>query len=281
LAVATEVKQRNNRVLVLVGAVLALGAFGAVLYLSRSNTTDSGSAAQTTPVVVAKVDLTRSTQLSDLPNQLQIIQLPSDRAPVGAYQDFTGLTGKYLAISVGRNTPIVPESLVNDVNAVKTATLATQPLDITLGMVAVAIPAGTDLNQVGCNIHPEDHIDFLIDPGNGSVRFGFQDVRVLTVGDYGGTATGCAPVFVVELPRAQAEQVVFLTAGKGPQNVVRFVLRPHAEYGKIGGTPAYPNYEGIDTKYGPKSELAGSPSVPAPPDQAVSAQTFNQLFPPR
>lgn len=264
---AAEVKQRNNRVFVLVGAVVAVAAFLAVIFISRGSNGSGSGAGPTTTIVVAKVDLPQGHQLTA--GDLTTKAFPADTVPANAYPDTSALLNppKYLAVGVAANTPITANLLVADKAAAQTAALSAQPLDISKGFVALAIHAGADVQQVACNIHPEDHIDMLIDPGNGSVRYGFQDVRVLSVGDYGAATTGCPSVLVVELPRAQAEELAFVDAQKGPQRIVAFVLRPHAEYGKNGQWPS--NYE-----------ADGDPGVPQPVDAPVNAGSFNQIFPP-
>jgi Flp pilus assembly protein CpaB len=263
--VATEVKQRNNRVIVIAGAVVAVAAFLGVVLVSRSGN-GSTSSTPTVNVVVAAADLPQGTQLTA--GMLKTAAVPTDTAPTGAYVDATQAVGKFLSVSVTANTPITPGLTVQDKVAAGTAALSAQPLSITAGYVALAIPGGTDLQSIGCNIHPEDHIDILINPGNNSVRYAFQDVRVLGVGDYGAATTPCpAPSLVVELPRAQAETLTFLTTPNlGPQVVLKYVLRPHNDYGKAG----QPKY--LDN---------GNPAVPQPADPGANASSVAGLFPGR
>jgi Flp pilus assembly protein CpaB len=127
-----------------------------------------------------------------------------------------------------------------------------------------------DVVSVGQWIQPEDHIDMIIDTGNGSVRYGFQDVRVLKVGDYSASAAGGSgsTVFIVELPRAQAEEMAYLIANKssigGGPHIISYVLRGTKDKGKTSGA----NY--LDD---------ADPNVPAKKDAPVNAQTFNALFP--
>ena len=263
---ATEVKQRNNRVIVIAGAVVAVAAFLGVVLVSRSGT-GSTTSAPTVGVVVAKADLPQGTELTA--DMLKLASVPSDAAPTGAFVNPTAVVGKFLSISVTANTPITPGLIVVDKTTAQTAALSAQPLDISPGYVALAIPGGTDLQAVGCNVHPEDHIDILINPGNNSVRYAFQDVRVLGVGDYGAATTPCpAPTLIVELPRAQAETLTFLTTPNlGPQVVLKYVLRPHNDYGKNGQPGKY-----LDN---------GSPAVPQPPDPGANASSVAGLFPGR
>jgi Flp pilus assembly protein CpaB len=275
--VATEVKQRNNRVIVLVGVVIALVAFGLSLYVSHSGSSNASSSGQTVPVAVAKGDLIQGSQITQ--DVISVVQYQQNQVPAGYSPDGAALLNKFLSVGVSKNTPLTANLLVADANAAKSAALTVQPLDIHPGFVAIAIPAdgggGTadkpspEIVSVGMWIQPEDHIDVIIDSGQGSVRYAFQDVRVLKVGSQAaaGGATTSATVFVVELPRAQAEEMSYLIAKKtdlqgatGGPHILSFALRGTKEKG---------------TGY---LDIA-DPNVPAKKDAPVSAQTFNALFP--
>ena len=278
---ATEVKQRNNRVIVLVGVVIALVAFGLSLYVSHSGGSNASSSGQTVPVAVAKSDLVQGSQITQ--DVISVVQYQQNQVPAGYSPDGAGLLNKFLSVGVTKNTPLTANLLVADAHSAQTAALTVQPLDIHPGFVAIAIPTdgggGTadkpspEIVSAGMWIQPEDHIDVIIDSGQGSVRYAFQDVRVLKVGSQAaaGGATTSATVFVVELPRAQAEEMAFLIAKKtdlngatGGPHILSFVLRGTKDKGTGTGS----NYLDI-----------ADPNVPAKKDAPVSAQTFNALFP--
>jgi Flp pilus assembly protein CpaB len=277
--VATEVKQRNNRVVVLAGGAIALLAFGLSLYVSHNGSGNAASSGQTVPVAVARVDLLQGAQIT--PDEVQVAQYPASQVPVGSSPDGTALLNKFLSVGVTKNTPLTSNLLVADANSAKSAALTVQPLDLHPGFVAMAIPVdggggvsdkpSPELVSVGMWIQPEDRIDVIIDSGQGSVRYAFQDVRVLKVGSQAAAAPGggvtSASVFVIELPRAQAEEMSYLIAKKtdlagqsGGAHILSYVLRAHKEYG---------------TGY---LDIA-DPSVPAKKDAPVTSQTFNALFP--
>ncbi|MGH7747274.1 MAG: SAF domain-containing protein, partial [Candidatus Dormibacteria bacterium] len=184
---ATEVKQRNNRVIVLVGVVIALVAFGLSLYVSHSGSSNSSSSGSTVPVAVAASDLLQGSQITQ--GSISIVQYQQTQVPAGYSPDGAALLNKFLSVGVTKNTPLTANLLVADPNSAKTAALTVQPLDIHPGYVAMAIPTdgggGTsnkpspDIVSVGMWIQPEDHIDMIVDTGTGSVRYSFQDVRVL------------------------------------------------------------------------------------------------------
>lgn len=271
---ATEVKQRNNRIIMVVlGLVLAAAAFGLSLYVSKSGSGGTGTGTgQQVGVVVAKTDLAQGTPLTA--DVLTTKAYSADTAPTGAVTDVTAVAGKYLSIAVTQNTPITGALLVNDAASAKTAALSLQPLDIHSGNVALAMPVGgaggsnsAELQTFGLYVQPEDRFDVLVDDGKGNVRYAFQDVRVLKVGAYSATGNGAATVLVVEMSRGEAEAMSFLlqhTGQPGSPTLVKYVLRPNPK-ATAGPTPSY-----IDT----------APfNAPGKQDSPVSAQTFNQLFP--
>jgi len=271
--VATEVKQRNNRIIMVVlGLVLAAAAFGLSLYVSKSGSGTGAATGQQVGVVVAKSDLAQGTQLTA--DVLTTKSYPADSAPTGAVTDATTLAGKYLSIAVTMNTPITGALLVNDAASAKTAALSLTPLDIHAGNVALAIPVGgaggqnsAELQTFGLYVQPEDHFDVLVDDGKGNVRYAFQDIRVLKVGAYSASGNGAATVLVVEMSRGEAEAMAFLLEKSGQPNspaLVKYVLRPNPK-ATAGPTPNY-----VDT---PPFNAPGKQDTP------VSSQSFNQLFP--
>ena len=271
---ATEVKQRNNRIIMVVlGLVLAAAAFGLSLYVSKSgnnNNSTSGSGQQVN-VVVAKTDLPQGTALSA--DVLTTKQYSVDAAPTGAIGDPATIAGKYLSIAVTQNTPITGNLLVADAASAKTAALSLTPLDIHAGDVAMGIPvsgAGSDtaeLNTFGLYIQPDDRIDVMVDDGKGAVRYAFQDVRILKVGSYSASGSGAANVLVVELPRGEAEAFAWLLDHNGQPGspaIVRYVLRPKAQ----ASPTASPNF--VDTQpFNPPNKADGG----------VNQQGFSNLFP--
>jgi Flp pilus assembly protein CpaB len=269
--VATEVKQRNNRiVMVVLGLVLAAAAFGLSLYVSKSGGTSTPGTAtgQSVGVVAASTDLSQGTKLT--PDLLVTKQYAADSVPAGAVTDPNTLVGKYLSIGVTLNTPITAALLVNDAAAAKTATLSAVPLDIHAGNVAIAMPVNgggsgntPELQTFGMYIQPEDRFDVLVDDGQGHVRYAFQDIRVLkTTANNGGAA-----VLVVELSRGEAEAMSFLLSHSGQPGqatIIKYVLRPLPK----ASPTATPNY--VDTPpFNP----------PGKQDSPVSSQSFNALFP--
>lgn len=269
---ATEVKQRNNRIIMVVlGLVLAAAAFGLSLYVSKSGNNSSTGSGTPVNVVVAKVDLPQGSQLTA--DVLTTKAYSSDSAPTGYVADESLVLNKYTSIAVTMNTPITNNLLVADAASAKTAALSLTPLDIHAGNVALAIPvagaggSSAELNTFGLYVQPDDRFDILIDDGKGNVRYAFQDIRILKVGSYSAGGNGAANVLVIEASRGEAEAIAFLfdhNGQPGQPAVVRYVLRP-----KDKASPtASPNF--IDTApFNPPNKA----------DNGVSPQTFSQLFP--
>jgi hypothetical protein len=143
---------------------------------------------------------------------------------------------------------LTPSVVIPSASAAQTAAAQSAPLDIKDGDVALAIPAdpgGGGLGNVGGFVAAEDHIDILIDTGTGTIKYAFQDIRILKVGNAASqpvagpsdtpaaTPANAAPtLYIVEVPRGAAEQLTYLFGNKGRQIVVKYVLRKHSDYGK-------------------------------------------------
>jgi Flp pilus assembly protein CpaB len=259
--------------------VCAALAFGGVMLVLRQ----SGSSGPTRNVLVAKADIGAGAAITA--DSVRVAPLPAESTPADVLVDPAAVSGKIAATGISANTPLVPalflgggltpSGAATPATATKAAT--GDHLAIDKGNVALAIPAGVvnsdfasgDLLSVGYYIQPGDHIDILIDPGqpNGApagVRYSFQDVLVLRSGTGGSAANAVPTVYVIELPRAQAEALTAVIAHRGPQSVVKYVLRPQDEYGK----PGAPNYED-----------SGVLTIPIKQDQTVNGDALNRLLP--
>lgn len=271
---ATEVKQRNNRVIVLVGVVIALVAFGLSLYVSHNGSSNNSSSGTTVPVAVAATDLLQGSQITS--SSIAIKQYPAAQVPVGSSQDGNAFINQFVSVAVSQNTPLTASMMVADASSAKSTALTVAPLAVDKGFVAMAIPtngggpnpASADLASVGMWVQPGDHLDIIEDTGAGQIRYAFQDIPVLKVGNQSAAAGGAADVFVVEVPRAQAEELAYLISpktdfpgitGPGP-HIVTYVLRGTQDKGK--------GYLDDST-----------PSLPPTKDAPVTPQTFNSIFP--
>lgn len=285
---AVQPPKSKNRVILLIGvACAALAAVLVVFLLQRGNTTGP-----TRTVLVAKTDIEAGTVVTQ--DALKANDLPEGTVPGDVVTDPGQVNGKIAAIRIAANTPITLSQFQGAESKAPGASTATVPAStsggritgITKGYVAMAIPAALsnadyaagDLLSVGYYIQPGDHIDILIDPGSSppGIRYSFQDVVVLRAGTATGATTSSASpnsapatsavptVYVVELPRAQAEVLTAILSHRGPQSLVKYVLRPQSEYGQPG-SPAY--------------EDSGNPAVPGKQDQTMNGDTLSRIFP--
>jgi hypothetical protein len=280
--VAIQANKPNSRIFLLLGVVLAAAAAVAVLLLVRSN-----APANEVSVVVSDASIPAGTTLT--PAMVVVTQVPSAAKPGDAYTDPVAVVGKVTQVALANNTPLVPGFFSTPALSITSSGTGTTVTDvetqITKGYVAVAIPTNasvpttiTSLQQNNFNgplvsdayyILPGDHIDVLVQSTTGTlgVRYTFQDLIVLRVGDSGSAATAAPDVLLVEVPRAEAPLLAGLMVGDGHEFVVKYVLRPESEWGKLTATGYTPNYEN-----------AGSPDIPSVKQTIVTPSTLDSLF---
>ena len=103
--------------------------------------------------------------------------------------------------------------------------------------------------------------------GTLGLRYTFQDLVVLRVGSSGTTGTASPDVLIVEVPRAQAPLLTGLIIGDGHEFIVKYVLRPESEWGKVSATDNTPNYE-----------PTGAVDIPVVKQTIVGPSTLDSLF---
>jgi Flp pilus assembly protein CpaB len=280
--VAIQANKPNSRIFLLLGVVLAAAAAVAVLLLVRSN-----APANEVNVVVSDTSIPAGTTLT--PAMVIVTQVPLTAKPGDAYTDPVAVVGKVTEVALADNTPLVPGFFSSPNLSITSsgtgATVTDVESQITKGYVAVAIPTSasvpttlTSLQQNNFNgplvsdagyILPGDHIDILVQSTTGTlgVRYTFQDLIVLRVGDSGTAATAAPDTLLVEVPRAQAPLLAGLIVGDGHEFVVKYVLRPESEWGKLTATSYTPNYED-----------AGAPNIPVVKQTIVTPATLDSLF---
>jgi Flp pilus assembly protein CpaB len=280
--VAIQANKPNSRIFLLLGVVLAAAAAIAVLLLVRSN-------APANEVNVVGSDTASPAGTTLTPAMVIVTQVPVSAKPGDAYTDPVAVVGKTTQVALADNTPIVPGFFSTPALSITSsgtgATITDVESQITKGYVAVAIPTNaalpttlTTLQQNNFNgplvsaayyILPGDHIDILVQSTNGTlgVRYTFQDLIVLRVGDSGSAANSAPDTLLVEVPRAQAPLLTALMVGDGHEFVVKYVLRPESEWGKLTATSYTPNYED-----------SGSPNIPVVKQTIVTPSTLDSLF---
>jgi Flp pilus assembly protein CpaB len=299
--VAIPSNKPQNRILLVGGILFALLA-GVVVFIAVSKSSSTPPAQPTNQVVVAATDIIAGSQLSAANLMTRAYLVPD--VPPDSYTTPSQLIGKTLPVSVSAGTPITEQLLQATAGSSSTSTLPTptNQLPIADNDVALAIPAsgGTpnttvDQMTVGYYILAGDQIDIIGDLGGTTatshqVQYVFQDIPVLGVGyaaptttpASGSATTTAAPTlaapsyFVVEMTRAQAEEMTALltgnftpAAGGNPALVLKYVLRPTNEYGSVNSSGDFvPKIE---------DNVAASPA-PSASDQPVTPSSLAGAF---
>ena len=225
---------KRRRLLVAVIAALVAGGSMVLLvdYVSSQQPAVAASAPiTTTRVVVATADLKAGDQLTA--SNVGLTAYPTSALPTGN-QYFTD-TSRLLTPPQYTSTQLPKGTLILAALLVATPgtgpTVSQPPIQIdNPGDVAIAIPYG-ETNGAGGYVQPEDRLDVIVDDG-GTEHYAFQDVRVIKVGgraEQPAAAAGNANLLLIELPRESAATLAYLE-DRGA--TIRYVVRPHDEYGK-------------------------------------------------
>jgi Flp pilus assembly protein CpaB len=222
--VATDVKPRSNRLLMVLGIVIASLAFFVFLLFGRGGA-GSSQGARTIDTVVAAVDIPAGQLISD--QIVRVEKFAPEQAPAGAVATIKAATGQYAAVALTKNTALTTGTLVSSQSKLPAAK---KPfLDIPAGQVAVSIPAGGELLSVGGFIQPEDRVDILWAPTPSAWQVAFQNLKVAHVGPVGGAnAQGIATSFVVFVSVDDAQALSLLFANGS----YKYVLRSQADAAK-------------------------------------------------
>jgi len=221
---ATEVKPKSNRILLIFGVFLAIVAFGGALLVGRTSggTTAIGGGAKNTDVVVATQEIAASTQITAA---LVIIQkLSEDTVPPFAFRDKNLVIGKYAAIPIHANAAVIDTDIVSDAGSVVPAKQAF--LKIPPGQVAMQIPTG-ELVGAGGYIQPDDRIDVLVTStvnGKSLTKVTFTNLHIIRVGPAGGpNARGISSSLTVIVTLQQAQDLKWLLDNTNYKYVLKAV----------------------------------------------------------
>jgi pilus assembly protein CpaB len=228
---AAEVKPRSNRLLMVMGIVVAVVAFLLVIFVGGNRSTNAPSG-KTQAVVVAAVDIPVGTQISD--QVVKVVQYPVEQVPLGYHDTIrcpktpppgcVDVVNEFAAVAISKNTPLTDNVLV--VSLSKLPPVKKPYLDIPSGQVALSIPAGGELVAVGGFIQPDDRVDVLAsglpDQKAGSWKAVIQNLRIVRTGGVTAPNTqGLATSYIVYVSLDDAENLSYLfTTG-----TYKFVLK--------------------------------------------------------
>ncbi len=213
---AAEVKPRNNRLLMVLGVIVAVVAFLLVVLLGgKGGGGDNG--ARTQDVVVAAVDIPAGQQVSDA--LVKVVKYAPDQIPAGAVTLTKQAVLQYAAVALPKNTVLTNSNLVSTTAKIPAAK---KPyLDIPTGQVAIAIPAGGELQAVAGYIQQDDRVDVIYQPAGSSKpiwKTTYQNLKVARIGGpapsggSGNAAPAAASSLVVYVSLDDAENLSFLFA---------------------------------------------------------------------
>jgi Flp pilus assembly protein CpaB len=224
LAVAQPARPRasSSRIFIIIGAVVALGAFGLVFFLSSTRGVGGGTGGST-KIVVAARDIPFRAALGK--DDLALKDWPADGVPPNAYRSIDDVIGKSAAqatanpngtaanatgavaeIKISQGQPVTSNMLANSIDAVQ---IQAAFLPIPKGFDAATIPTGEQVGVAGY-IQAGDYINIIATVLPGSLKppgqaqptatgpvtkTVFTNVHVLKVGAATGQVTsgGSAP----------------------------------------------------------------------------------------
>jgi len=226
---ATEVKPKSNRILLIFGVFLAIVAFGGALLVGRTGggATSLGTGAKNVPAVVATKDIPSSTQITA--DMVTIQQFSQDQAPPYAFRAKDLVVGKFAAIPIHTGTAIIDYDVVSEAGAVQPAKQAYLP--IPAGMIAMQIPTG-ELVGAGGYVQPDDRIDVLVSyqPTGAKqpvTKTTFTNLHVIRVGPAGSANTrGITSSLTVIVTLKQAEDLKWALDNTN----YKFVLKSVKDY---------------------------------------------------
>jgi Flp pilus assembly protein CpaB len=225
---ATEVKPKSNRILLIFGVFLAIVAFGGALLVGRTSggTTAIGGGTKNVPAVVATKDIPASTQITA--DMVTVQDFSQDQAPPYAFRAKDLVVGKFAAIPIHTGAAIIDYDVVTDAGSVQPPKQAFLP--IPAGMVAMQIPTG-ELVGAGGYIQPDDRIDIIVTATVGTAanakpmtKTTFTNLHIIRVGPAGGANTrGISSSLTVIVTLKQAEDLKYLLDNTNYKYVLKSV----------------------------------------------------------
>ena len=295
--------KRSNRLVLIIGIVLAVAAFAGVIVLSNQRQATVSTAPTTLPTVYAKQDIPLGTVITQ--DMVETKELDVAVRPVDAYGDVGAVVGKTVRTDVKQGAQISPAMFSTGAGGgAEVAAL----LDPGLRAIAVTVDQSTG---VGTLINVGDRVDLLIgftadkipqvtvDPTGAinvvpgfnptSTKLLLQNMQVIgtllppppasttsgssgTTGASSSTLTGASELVILAVTAQQAEVIKFAQI----DGSISLVLRSPKDFRDAAGAPVSPPVDtttGIVLKtlidqYGvlpPQLiEATGLPTAPAP-----------------
>ena len=225
----------------IIGIVIAFVA-AALVIITGGGKQSSDTGARNQDVVVAAVDIPAGQQISD--GLVKVVKYAADQVPTGTVTTTKVGVGQFAAIALPKNTLLTNNDLVP---TVKQLPAQKKPyLDIPAGQVAIAIPAGGELQAVAGYIQQDDKVDVIFNP-SGSTKVvwktTYQNLRVARLGGPvaaasgsggggGAPATASSMIVYVSLDDAETLSLLFSSGN------YKLALRSQADIAKNDTLPS-------------------------------------------
>src|ERR1035437_85555 len=204
------------------GIVIAALAFFVFILFGRNGGTTTNQGTRNVDVVVAAVDIPAGQAISD--QIVRIEKFAPEQVPAGSFSKIKDATGQFAAVALTKNSAITSGVVVASLS--KLPAVKKPYLDIPAGEVAISIPGGGELQQIGGYIQADDRVDILWSPGADTWPGAFQNLKIAHVGGVGAAqAQGVASSFVVYVSVNDAEALSLLFAN----GTYKYVLRSQAD----------------------------------------------------
>ena len=211
MADAPGTGRRWNLPVLIVGAILALGAFAAS-YLIGGTHPSSGTPQETSPIVVAARDLDARSTLAA--SDLTVVRYATADIPPGALSAPGPAVGQVVQAAIRKGQPVLANLVAkpSEVATPGSGQPAFLPLD--RGLVATTLPTA-ELTGVADFIRPGDYIDVIavVSPKgatSANVRTIYSGIHVIKVGTAGQQSAtpgsgGSTSSITVAVTQCQAE----------------------------------------------------------------------------
>ena len=232
-------RRRSGRLYIVIGAVLAVLAFGTAAALASLPFIQGSTVG--TKVVVASHDIKARTQI-----QASDLQLASYQpAPPLAFTALKDVVGKSARVDIPGNSPITANVIASTSDLLSNSDVAY--LQIPKGWIAVTIPTSEQVG-VGGYVQVGDRISMLAtintttfgqNPGSSVVRTVFRDVVVLRVGPSAGNGNSSNPggtvttSLTVLMTACDSEYLFWLLNNA----TMKYELESYTDYGNLPSSP--------------------------------------------
>ncbi|HSS60051.1 MAG TPA: Flp pilus assembly protein CpaB [Candidatus Limnocylindrales bacterium] len=237
IATSALTRRRGGRLYIVIGAVLAVLAFGTAAAIASLPLLQSSNGG--TKVVVASHDIRARTLIQA--GDLTLANV--NPAPPQAFSGVKEVAGKGARVDIPAGSPVTANLVAASSDLLSSSDVAYLP--IPKGWIAVTIPTSEQVG-VGGYVQVGDRITMLATintstfgqtPGTSVVRTVFRDVDVLRVGPatggQGGASGALTSSLTVLMTACDSEYLTWLLSN----STVKYELESYTDYGNLPTSP--------------------------------------------